>query len=131
MLPPGPRQAGDEAGLDRIGGEAPHDDRDRAGGLPGREARRRAGRQDELHLQSDQFGRERGQPIVAVLREAVLDDDVLALDVAVLAQSLEKALDQERPALARADAQKADPVDLPGRLRLGGERRGEEARGSA
>ena len=29
--------------------------------------------------------------------EAVLDDDVLALDVAVLAQPLEKALDQKRP----------------------------------
>ena len=40
-----------------------------------------------------------------------------ALDVAALAQSLEKALDQERPeALARADGQKTDPRYFRGRL---------------
>jgi hypothetical protein len=32
-----------------------------------------------------------GEPIVAVLREPVRDDDILALDVAELAQSLEQA----------------------------------------
>jgi hypothetical protein len=34
----------------------------------------------------------------------------------VLAQSLEKSLDQERPALARADGQKTDPVYFCGLL---------------
>jgi len=34
----------------------------------------------------------------------------------VLAQSLEKALDQERSALARADGQKTDPGYFRGRL---------------
>ena len=38
----------------------------------------------------DEFGRERGQPVVAVLGEAVFDDDVLAFDVTVLAQGLLK-----------------------------------------
>ena len=47
----------------------------------------------------DEFGRERGQPVVAVLGEAVLDDDVLAFDVTVLTQTLTKPVDHERPAL--------------------------------
>jgi hypothetical protein len=57
-----------------------------------------------------------GEPIVAVLREPVRDDDILALDVAELAQSLEQALDEERPALARADRHKTDPGCFRGLL---------------
>src|SRR5439155_15099435 len=112
------REAGDESGLDRIGGEARQDDGDRAGGLFGRKARWRTGRNDELHLQVDQLGGELGKPIVAVVREAVLDDDVLALDAPVVAQPLEKSIDQERPAVARATGQKTDPVDFRGWWRL-------------
>jgi hypothetical protein len=68
-----------------------------------------------VDFQGDQVGRELGQPIVAVFREAVLDEDVLALRITVLAQPLKEALDQERSALARAGPQEADSRH-PGRL---------------
>jgi hypothetical protein len=115
MFPPG-REAGDEPRRDGIGGDAPHDDRYRAGRVPGSKARRGAGGHDELDLHGDELGRERGQPVVAVLREAVLDDEVLALDVAALAQTLAKPFDHEGAALAGADGQKPDPRDLSGLL---------------
>ena len=69
-----------------------------------------------LHLQVDQLGRELGQSIVAALREAILNDNVLALDVAALAQPQEKALDHKCPALTRANRQKADSGCFPGLL---------------
>src|SRR5439155_21727903 len=52
----------------------------------------------------------------AVLRYAVLGGVVLPLDVAVLPRSLEKALDHELPARARAGGQKTDPGHLRGLL---------------
>src|SRR5207245_941863 len=58
---------------------------------------------------------------------------VLTLDVAVLAQSLEKALDQKRSALARADGQKTDPGYFRGLLagRLAARQKAETGQGHA
>jgi hypothetical protein len=50
----------------------------------------------------------------------VFDDDVPAFHVPVLVQSTKKSIDQERPAVARADGQEADPVDLLGLFTGGG-----------
>jgi hypothetical protein len=62
------REAGDKARLDRIGGDAAHDQGDGAGGLLGRKARWRTRSHDESHIQVDQRRREFGEAIVAVLR---------------------------------------------------------------
>src|SRR2546428_8471218 len=63
----------------------------------------------------------------------VNNNDVLTLDVAVLAQSLEKALDQKRSALARADGQKTDPGYFRGLLagRLAARQKAETGQGHA
>jgi hypothetical protein len=52
----------------------------------------------------------------------LLDDDVLALDIAQLAESLPEGTGKVG---SRGD--NADPVNLPRLLRFGTERRGEEA----
>ena len=54
----------------------------------------------------------------------MVDDEIAAFDVAQGSQALAEGLDTRT---LRDGAQKADPVDVPRRLRLGGERRGEEA----
>jgi hypothetical protein len=53
-------EAGHESRLDRIGDDAAHDDRDRAGSVLGSETRRRTGGHDDLDLQGNQLGSERG-----------------------------------------------------------------------
>ena len=60
---------------------------------------RRARRHDDIHSAGHQLRHERGQLIVAIVREAVVDADRHAVVVAMLAQPLEQALDEERPAL--------------------------------
>ena len=42
-------------------------------------------RDDDVYLEADELGRELGQPLVPALRKSILDDDVLALDLAKLA----------------------------------------------
>jgi hypothetical protein len=60
-------------------------------------------------------------------RQPVLDQDVLALDVAVLTQTLAECLEPGRWPFARL--QKSDSRHLPWLLPRRGERRGEEAEG--
>jgi hypothetical protein len=80
---PRPGEAGDEAGLDRIAsGEG---DRDCRGRVLGREHRTIAGRQDQVDLAVDEVGGQGGQPIIAALRKAVFDRQILPLDVAAFA----------------------------------------------
>src|SRR5262249_5284392 len=82
----GPAQTGDKSHLDRIRTTA-EDDRNRYG-------RRHRGsrcciassRGDHRHLPLDQIGGQRRQPVIAALRPAILDRDVLALDVATFLQ---------------------------------------------
>lgn len=112
MLPPGRARLATSPVSTGSAAIPPHDDWDRAGRVLGSKVSRRAGGHDEIHLQGDQLGGQHGQLIVPILREAVLDEDVLALDVTALAQSLEQAIDHEPPAFARADSQKADPGDF-------------------
>ena len=85
-------------------------------------------RHDDVDLEPDQLGRESGEPLVLSLRPSVLDHDVLALDVAELAQPSPERLDEMLGRHGRGRGhEEADPIDLPRLLRLGGERRGEEA----
>src|SRR6476469_9600707 len=59
---------------------------------------------------------------------SVLESHVLALAVAQLVEPLQQRL-HRRGVLPGSEGEEADSVHLPRRLRLGGERRGEEAAG--
>jgi hypothetical protein len=119
----GPSQAGDEALGHRIAGYG-EDDRDRPGGLLGGFGSGRGCRDDDVDVQPDELGGERGQSLILELGGPMLDHHVLTFDVAQVAQPLPERLVEER----RHVTQQADPGDLPGRsLGRGGGRRGEEA----
>ena len=78
---------------------------------------------DDIHLQANEIGGERRQPLILPLGRPILDHDVLTFDVAQLAQPLPECFVEERGDVA----QEPDLGGLPPRLlRLGGERRGEE-----
>ena len=84
-----PCQTRDQTGLDRVATDA-HDG-DRARGLLGRHERRRGPSDDDVDLPTDKVCKESGM----LLRRAstpVLDDDVLSLDIPVIAQTLPECL---------------------------------------
>src|SRR5262245_40757074 len=80
-------EAGDEAKLNRVTAGC-EDDRDRRSRRLGYNCRRGVMRSDHRHLTAYQIGCEVGQPVVLVLRPAILDHDILALDVAGFANAL-------------------------------------------
>ena len=86
-------------------------------------------RDDEVDLQANQFCREVGQPVVLPFGPAVLDGEVLPLHVAEVVKTLPEGLHEVGVTSRGGAAQESEPVDLGLRLRIGGERRGEEAAG--
>ncbi len=90
-VPARPREAGDKPGCQRIP-HMRHDDGDRRGCVLGRMARLGPRRDDDIHREPNQLGRQVGEPIVVSLRPAVLDGDGLSLHVAKLAQALAESL---------------------------------------
>ena len=124
---PGPGEAGDEADPHRIA-HAGHDNGDRRGRVPGGQRRGRNRRQQDVHRETDQLGRESREPFVLSFRRAVLHDEVLAFDIAERAHPLQERLQRWLLRSGRTQ-QITDPVHVRGRLRLGRERRHEEAEG--
>ena len=90
-----PREARDKAKPDRIFGNQEHD-----GGRRGRLGRShrsgRAGGGDHVDLAANEIGRHRRQSIGLILAPAIVDRDILALDVATLFEAL-----AERPQIIR------------------------------
>ena len=122
MFPPA-GQAGDDPSA--TGSPARHHDRDRVRRVLGRADR--AGLRCHKHVdrEPDQLGREVGEPFVLSLRLAVLHDEVLAFDVAELAQPLsERLLIGSLSGRARRE-----PIRCTSLLRVSGERRRKEAQG--
>src|SRR5262249_2124112 len=85
---------------------------------------------DHVDLQTKQFFDKIGQTLRFRLSKACLDEEVLSLDIAQVAHPL-----QERsvpvgacPGLSRTEIKKTDARHLPGRLRLGDERRSKGAK---
>ncbi len=115
----GARHIGDEAGLEQ---SAPspecHDDRDGGGRLPCRENGRRAHRDDDVHVGSDQFRGKRGQPIDIVVGGTRLDDVRLAL---LMAQRAHGVPERPRMDFEHFRREPSDPRDLRRRLRHRGE----------
>src|SRR5215831_569203 len=75
-------QAGDKSNLDRVAPGHEYDRNRRRCSLGCKWRDRVAGRSDHGHLATHKIGRKCRQTIVATLGEAILDCDVLALDVA-------------------------------------------------
>src|ERR1700682_5989699 len=103
-----PIEAGDEAGLYRIFA-AVKDDRYRGGRRHGETRRHNAaGCGNNIDLATNQFGGEHRQLVRIAARPAILDDDVLPLDIARLAQAVAKHLPIRRVPLGRLTAEEAD-----------------------
>ena len=81
---------------------------------------------DGVDLRVDQLGNETRQTLWIAIREGRPDDKIPALDIAQLAHRLDKWLPGNSPCRIRPDAQETHVMHLPGRLRPGGERRGDE-----
>src|SRR5262249_23361392 len=107
-LPPGPVKVCDEAGLHGVAGGAEHD-RDRRRCALGCECRRHAeGRGDEGDSAANEVGCQFRQAIGVVMRPPELDGQVLALDVAALAQSLAESSHSICERLRRAELEQPD-----------------------
>jgi len=86
-------------------------------------------RHDHIDLEPNEFSRKGGKAFDIVAVISTLDDDVLAVDVAELAQPLEECA-PDMPGLwarHRSATEYADSKDLRLQLRLGDHRRGKEA----
>src|SRR5262249_48767202 len=92
-----------------------HDNRDRAGCIPRGHDARYARRDDDVHREADKLRCDLTEAVGLILGELLLDDDVLALDVAELAQALPERLAVGR---ARAAPEIANPGDVEVLLRL-------------
>src|SRR5262249_24709395 len=72
-------EAVDKPACNRIA-DANHDDGDRAGSVLSCNCNRRCRGYNDVHAEPDQLCREVGQPVVPILRESIIDGDVLTLN---------------------------------------------------
>src|SRR5262245_25416116 len=118
-----PPQAHHESATDWVSSRR-HDDRDRTRRVFRRKHRGRLEGDDDVDFEPNQFGGERGGAIAQALRSAPFDEDILSLDVSMLAQAV---TDRLTHGICQPGSLKhADCWHLPRLLRLPGERRGEE-----
>ena len=106
-------QALDKPGRDRVTTRS-HNDGNHRGRPLGRERGLRAGRDDQIHLEPDELGGERGEPLQAPLRAAGFETEILPVDVAELAEPPQQGF-WSVPGSCRAEI--ANPPHLAGRLR--------------
>src|SRR5262249_17907536 len=83
-------------------------------------------RQDDRYLELNQLGSQLPQPLCPPRSQAEFEDKVLPLDIAQLAQSLPKSLEEGSRGFSRR-AENPDPGDLRRRLCCGSERRRDHA----
>src|SRR5215470_16217586 len=119
------RQTRDEAGGQRIAARC-HNDRNLAGCLLGCDRCRRSSRDDHVNLEPEQFFREARESLWPTVSRAILHDDVLSLRISELLEPLPECLQVGGVRCSRYDFQQTDTIDLSRRLRLHGDRRGEE-----
>jgi hypothetical protein len=110
-----PRQTGDQAGADRVTGHQDHWN-GRGHSLEGAD-RKVTNCDQDIRLELHQLGGEVGQEVVAALAEAIVDDDVLPLDIAELHQPLAKSRHLGRISGRSSSPDPADPRDLRRLLR--------------
>ena len=95
------RQIGHDAAAKGVADGA-HDDGNRRGGLLGGEHRLGAPSENDVHFEADEIIRQIGESLVASFGVAVLEANVLALDVAEIVECLSKGIDG-RPGFERQD----------------------------
>lgn len=119
-----PREAGDKPLPNRVG-DINHDRGDRAGRLFGCTGSMRARGDEEVRLATHDLRRQGGESLDLPRRPPVLNDEILALDPAVLAQPMPKCLPIPRDLRGggRGVRENTDPHDLPHLLRVGHGRR--------
>jgi hypothetical protein len=83
-------------------------------------------RHEHVRLPPDELGGQLGKTLIVPLSPPELDEEVLALDIAEISQCCPEGLHLAGIAGRRGRAQEGNPVDLPRRLCLSGERRGEK-----
>src|SRR5262249_22989404 len=119
-------EAGDESVPNRIT-SARHHNRDRVRGMLGSADSGSAHSHNHIHLEPDQLGREVGEPLLTPLRRAVLNDEVLALDIPEVAQFLPEGLQVGLGSRETGTGiEPTNPGDFPCWLRRGGKDHGEE-----
>ena len=106
-VPARARQAGHEALAHRIGDD--HDNGRGAGRPFGRPGRLRVGDQDHVHGDPKHFRDQFREALWSPARESLLDDDVLTLDPAKLAQALDECPPYRGPGRGRRSPDIRDP----------------------
>src|SRR5262249_13843857 len=107
---------------------AVHHDRDGARGVLGSPGWGASPHHNHFYLQTHQLGRQIGEPLCAALRIAILDAQVLALDIAEVTQPLPEVLPRwSQPSGGAARTEPPDPMHFGRLLRVGDERRREQA----
>ena len=101
------------------------------GRMLGRQGRLRPSRHDQVDLQSDELRGQARESLVAAVGRAVLDHEVLPLDVPEIAQPLPEGVEVGRIDRRRRSLEHADPVELSRRLGLESKGPGEQAEGDA
>jgi hypothetical protein len=126
-------QAGDQPVADRIDRDR-NDDGNRRRGVLGRLGSRRTRREDQVDLQINQFGREGWEASRLAFGGPQLDQEVLSQHIAEVPHRLHERVElheSEATTRRRLGGEKSKSGDPCPRLRLGGERCGEETNGDA
>jgi hypothetical protein len=106
-----PRETRYQAGGNGVTGNRDDDGDDRGRLLRGTCSLRPMGH-DGVNPETNQFGRQLGQPVILFFCPTVFDDEVLALDVAQLAQAGPQRFQPACDACDRRRTEEPDPGDL-------------------
>jgi hypothetical protein len=118
----GPGQTGDEPCFHRIAG-IHHDNRDHPCRSLGRQRRPLGGGDEHVHALPHKVGGHLGEALTVAFRPAILEEDVLALDVTQASQAIRKRHDDVRSRCRRRGHQQPDTARLRWRLGVCGRRR--------
>ena len=110
MLPPGLARLANDTRADRVA--AHRDDGNGRGDALDRPDRQVTERDQDIRPELHQLSGEIGNAIIAALAEAVIDDDVLTLDIAELFQPLAESRRLDRISRRSSRPDPADPRDL-------------------
>src|SRR4029077_9330885 len=104
----------------------PHDNGNRVSSFLGSLRIRRAGRDNDVHVETNQLGRKIGQSIEFSLCISVLNDNVFPLHVTEVAQTLAEGLGAGRDSGRKRRNEESYARELHWLLRLGWRARSEE-----
>jgi len=101
------REAGNDAKGNEIGGDRRDDRNCRCRTLGGKNSR--SGGHDDIDVESNQLGRQSGEPVLMSICKAIFDVEVPAFDVAEVTKAIRKCVDGSDKLGGRRRAQVPDP----------------------